>query len=175
MSSTQIILVTYPLDMASKRLQADVGVGKDRQFTGMVNALTKIAKQDGWTGLYRGMGINILGAFVYRALYFGGFDSGKAILFPDAKRANVLGMWAFAQTITIAAGVLAYPLETIKVNLQVDACKKERLFKDSFDCWTKITKEQGIRGLYRGYHIRWVTMFGSNFALTLYNKLGLSF
>ena len=84
-------------------------------------------------------------------------------------------MYAYAQWCSIAAGLVAYPLETVRVNLQVDAGKKERLFKDSFDCWTKITKEQGIRGLYRGYHIRWFTMIGSNFVLSLYNKLGLSF
>merc|ERR1712019_273519 len=37
----------YPLDFARTRLAADVGSGGNRQFTGLGNCLTTIAKRDG--------------------------------------------------------------------------------------------------------------------------------
>merc|ERR1712142_1067424 len=44
----------YPLDSARTRLAADVGSGKAREFTGLGNCLTTIAKRDGVKGLYQG-------------------------------------------------------------------------------------------------------------------------
>ena len=37
----------YPLDFARTRLAADVGSGKEREFTGLVDCLVKTAKKGG--------------------------------------------------------------------------------------------------------------------------------
>jgi solute carrier family 25 (mitochondrial adenine nucleotide translocator), member 4/5/6/31 len=87
----------YPLDFTRTRLAADVGKGDGkREFTGMVDCLTKIMKSDGIYGLYRGFGISVVGIIAYRAAYFGMYDTGKVTLFPDAKKANFFAMWGFA-------------------------------------------------------------------------------
>jgi len=52
--------------------------------------------EDGPKGLYRGFVISVIGIIAYRASYFGMFDTGKAFLFPDAKKANFFVMWGFA-------------------------------------------------------------------------------
>jgi solute carrier family 25 (adenine nucleotide translocator) protein 4/5/6/31 len=39
--------IVYPIDMARTRLAADVGSGKNRQYTGLVNCCSSIAKSDG--------------------------------------------------------------------------------------------------------------------------------
>merc|ERR1711937_240289 len=83
----------YPLDFARTRLAADVGSGKAREFTGLVNCLQKTAASDGAAGLYRGFGISVVGIVAYRASYFGMFDTGKAILFPSKEKQNMLFMW----------------------------------------------------------------------------------
>ena len=41
------LTVVYPLDFARTRLAADVGSGGDREFTGLVDCLVKVAKKDG--------------------------------------------------------------------------------------------------------------------------------
>ena len=41
------LCVVYPLDFARTRLAADVGSGKEREFTGLVNCLTKTASTGG--------------------------------------------------------------------------------------------------------------------------------
>jgi solute carrier family 25 (adenine nucleotide translocator) protein 4/5/6/31 len=86
----------YPLDFARTRLAADVGKGGQREFTGLVDCLSKIMKSDGVYGLYRGFGISVVGIIAYRAAYFGMFDTGKVFLFPDMKKANIFFLWAFA-------------------------------------------------------------------------------
>jgi len=87
----------YPLDFARTRLAADVGKGDgQREFSGLVDCLTKILKSDGVYGLYRGFGISVVGIIAYRASYFGMYDTGKVLLFKDYKKAPFVLQWAFA-------------------------------------------------------------------------------
>lgn len=75
------LTVVYPLDFARTRLASDVGQGEKREFTGLVDCLKKIAASDGPIGLYRGFGISVVGIIMYRAAYFGMYDTGKVLLF----------------------------------------------------------------------------------------------
>ena len=70
------LLIVYPLDFARTRLAADVGSGKDREFTGLVDCLRKVAKS-GPLSLYQGFGVSVQGIIVYRGSYFGLYDTGK--------------------------------------------------------------------------------------------------
>merc|ERR1739838_606686 len=75
----------YPLDFARTRLAADVGSGGAREFTGLIDCLKKVGASDGPQGLYRGFGISVVGIVAYRAFYFGIFDTGKPLLFPNPR------------------------------------------------------------------------------------------
>jgi len=78
--------IVYPLDFARTRLGTDIGKeASQRQFTGMGDCLQKIVKIDGVSGLYQGFGVSVVGIFIYRAFYFGGYDSGKRWVFGDEK------------------------------------------------------------------------------------------
>ena len=44
-----------------------------------------IYASDGLNGLYRGYSVSVVGIFIYRACYFGGYDSGKRWVFGDDK------------------------------------------------------------------------------------------
>lgn len=79
------------------RLAADVGkAGGEREFTGLGNCLTKIFKADGITGLYRGFGVSVQGIIIYRAAYFGFYDTARGML-PDPKKTPFLISWGIAQ------------------------------------------------------------------------------
>ncbi|XP_029445663.1 ADP/ATP translocase 4 isoform X1 [Rhinatrema bivittatum] len=68
----------YPLDFARTRLAADIGKGlEERQFKGLGHCIVTIAKSDGLPGLYRGFGVSVQGIIVYRAAYFGCYDTIK--------------------------------------------------------------------------------------------------
>lgn len=91
----------YPLDFARTRLAADVGKGggggnSGREFKGLGDCLTKIYKADGLAGLYRGFGVSVQGIIIYRAAYFGFFDTAKGML-PDPKNTPLVISWMIAQ------------------------------------------------------------------------------
>lgn len=79
------------------RLAADVGkAGGEREFSGLGNCLTKIFKSDGLGGLYRGFGVSVQGIIIYRAAYFGFYDTARGML-PDPKNTPLVVSWAIAQ------------------------------------------------------------------------------
>jgi solute carrier family 25 (adenine nucleotide translocator) protein 4/5/6/31 len=78
------LLIVYPLDFSRTRLGVDVGkAANERQFNGLIDCCMKIFKTDGIHGLYRGFGISVIGIFVYRSFYFGGYDTGKSLIWRD--------------------------------------------------------------------------------------------
>ncbi len=68
----------YPLDFARTRLAADVGkAGSGREFNGLADCLAKIFRSDGLRGLYQGFNVSVQGIIIYRAAYFGVYDTAK--------------------------------------------------------------------------------------------------
>jgi len=163
----------YPLDFARTRLAADVGKGKggEREFNGLVDCLTKIFKSDGAYGLYRGFGISVIGIIAYRASYFGMFDTGKVMLFPDIKKANFFAMWGFAQCVTVSAGVVSYPLDTIRRRLMMQSGRSDVLYKNTLDCFQKILKNEGPKAFFKGSLSNVIRGTGGALVLVFYHKI----
>jgi len=165
------LTVVYPLDFARTRLAADVGSGGEREFTGLVDCIMKIFKKDGPPGLYRGFGISVVGIVAYRASYFGMFDTGKAMLFPDAKKASVFAMWAFAQFVTVSAGIISYPLDTVRRRLMMDSGRAEKMYNGTLDCFAKIAKDEGPRAFFKGSLSNVIRGTGGALVLVFYSKI----
>merc|ERR1719213_731836 len=117
----------YPLDSARTRLAADVGSGPEgkREFNGLVDCLKKIAVKDGIGGLYQGFGISVVGIIFYRASYFGLFDTGKVML---GEKPNVMLLFALGQVVTVSAGIISYPLDTVRRRLMMTSGQAEKLY-----------------------------------------------
>lgn len=87
----------YPLDYARTRLGADVGKGTaDRQYNGLVDCIKKTLKSDGAVGLYRGFSVSVQGIIIYRAAYFGCYDTARGSL-PDPKNSPFIVNFGIAQ------------------------------------------------------------------------------
>lgn len=165
------LCVVYPLDFARTRLAADVGSGGEREFNGLVDCIMKIFKKDGPQGLYRGFGISVIGIVAYRASYFGMFDTGKAILFPDAKKASVFAMWAYAQFVTVSAGILSYPLDTVRRRLMMDSGRAEKMYNGTLDCFAKIARDEGPKAFFKGSLSNVIRGTGGALVLVFYSKM----
>jgi solute carrier family 25 (adenine nucleotide translocator) protein 4/5/6/31 len=141
----------YPLDFARTRLAADVGSGGEREFTGLIDCLTKMAK-NGVGQLYNGFGISVVGIIAYRASYFGMFDSGKVVLFNDYRKQHFLVQWGFAQVVTVSAGIVSYPLDTVRRRLMMTSGKTgaDRMYNGTMDCFAKIYKDEGGKAFFKG-------------------------
>lgn len=69
------------MDFARERLGADIkDKNGNRLYKGMFDVYRKIWRADGLRGLYRGFTLSVVGIFIYRAVYFGMYDSIKPIL-----------------------------------------------------------------------------------------------
>jgi len=165
--------VVYPLDFARTRLAADVGSGKEREFSGLVDCLKKSVQKGGVGGLYNGFGISVVGIIAYRASYFGAFDTGKVILFKDFKKANILYQWAFAQVVTVGAGILSYPLDTVRRRLMMNAGKTgaDSMYDGTMDCFKKILKDEGPRAFFKGCLSNVIRGTGGALVLVFYDKI----
>ena len=168
------LMFVYPLDFARTRLAADVGKGKkggEREFNGLVDCLQKIYKSDGALGLYRGFVISVIGIIAYRASYFGMFDTGKAFLFPDKNKANFFAMWAFAQFVTVTAGIASYPLDTVRRRLMMQSGRADILYTGTIDCFNKILANEGPKAFFKGSLSNVLRGTGGALVLVFYDKI----
>jgi len=163
------LMFVYPLDFARTRLAADVGKGPEsRQFNGLVDCLGKIYKSDGLNGLYRGFGISVLGIIVYRAFYFGGYDTAKrSILKPDT---HVVYKFMVAQVVTGISGLLSYPLDTVRRRLMMQSGRKDVMYTGTFDCIRKIHKNEGPKAFFKGALSNIIRGAGGSLVLVLYDE-----
>lgn len=128
------MMFVYPLDFARTRMAADVkGVGGKRQFNGLTHCLTSILKSDGVGGLYQGIGISLGSIFIYRGLYFGGYDTGKR-MFTGYESWNLFYKWCFAQVITNFSEIISYPFDTIRRRLMMNSGSKVPIYSSTMDC-----------------------------------------
>jgi len=47
-------------------------------------------------------------------------------------------MWAFAQFVTVAAGIASYPLDTVRRRLMMQSGRGDLLYSGTLDCFKKI-------------------------------------
>jgi len=163
----------YPLDFARTRLAADIGKsGAGREFTGLGNCLVKIFKSDGFAGLYRGFNVSVQGIIIYRAAYFGFFDTAKGML-PDPKNTPIVISWAIAQTVTTVAGIISYPFDTVRrrMMMQSGRAKGDLMYKGTIDCWSKILKQEGGSAFFKGAFSNVLRGTGGAFVLVLYDEI----
>lgn len=165
------LMFVYPLDFARTRLAADIGKGADsRQFNGLVDCVGKIYRSDGLKGLYQGFQISVLGIIVYRAFYFGTFDSGKKILFNDDT--SIIVKFMFAQCVTATSGVISYPLDTVRRRLMMQSGRADILYTGTIDCFRKIyANEGGSKAFFKGALSNVFRGVGASMVLVLYDEI----
>jgi len=163
----------YPLDFARTRLGADVGkAAGEREFNGLIDCLKKITKSDGLIGLYRGFNVSVQGIIIYRAAYFGFFDTAKGML-PDPKNTHIVISWAIAQCVTTVSGIISYPFDTVRRRMMMQSGRKggEIMYKNTIDCWAKIAKQEGSGAFFKGAFSNVIRGTGGAFVLVLYDEI----
>jgi solute carrier family 25 (adenine nucleotide translocator) protein 4/5/6/31 len=160
----------YPLDFARTRLAADVGKGSNREFKGLADCLIKIVKSDGPIGLYRGFFVSVQGIIIYRAAYFGMFDTAKMVFAGDGKL-NFFAAWGIAQVVTVGSGILSYPWDTIRRRMMMQSGRTDVLYKNTWDCTVKIVKNEGPRALFKGALSNVFRGTGGALVLAIYDEI----
>lgn len=140
----------YPIDMVKTRMQNQRG-GGPQLYASSIDCFKQIYKFEGFKGLYRGLGPQLIGVAPEKAIklvtndflrdWFGGSGEEGEIYFPLEVLA---GMGAGASQV-----VFTNPIEIVKIRLQVqgEIARQEGIAPKSA---LTIIKELGLSGLYRG-------------------------
>ncbi|XP_052413051.1 ADP/ATP translocase 2-like [Carassius gibelio] len=163
----------YPLDFARTRLAADVGkAGAEREFTGLGHCFTKIIKSDGLKGLYQGFNVSVQGIIIYRAAYFGIYDTAKGML-PDPNNTHIFVSWMIAHSVTIIAGFTSYPFDTVRRCMMMQSGRKKAdiMYSGTIDCWRKIARDEGGKAFFKGAWSNVLRSMGGAIVLVLYDEL----
>uniref|UniRef100_A0A672LTS8 ADP/ATP translocase n=1 Tax=Sinocyclocheilus grahami TaxID=75366 RepID=A0A672LTS8_SINGR len=146
----------YPLDFARTCLATDIGkAGAEREFTGLGNCLTKIIKSDGRKGLYQGFNVSEQGIIIYRAAYFGIYDTAKGGIFGQE---HVYIKWPHVQKNMDILGI--------------DFCEEsDIMYSGTIDCWRKIAHDEGGKAFFKGAWSNVLRGMGGAFVLVLYDEL----
>ncbi|CAL6282930.1 unnamed protein product [Bathycoccus prasinos] len=167
------LLIVYPLDFARTRLAADVGTNKDREFTGLVDCISKTAKAGGVGALYKGFGVSVQGIVVYRGSYFGLYDTGKGALL--TRDSSMIAKFVVAQVATNAAGVLSYPFDTVRRRLMMTSGKKGNAagptYTGTMDAFVKIYQAEGAGAFFKGAFSNILRGVGGAMVLVMYDEI----
>lgn len=170
--------ICYPFDFARTRLASDLKKGKG-QFNGIWDCIATTVRNQGITGLYTGWSVTCAGAFVYRAGQLGCFKQIQEMN-PYKKDKGYLGAISSFASVTIARTVVMpfnYPFDTVRRRMMLESEKKkaDRLYAGSFDCFFKVLKNEGFKGMYKGMVPELFRGVGGSFVIVLYDRIKFIF
>jgi solute carrier family 25 oxoglutarate transporter 11 len=147
-------MVGNPADLALIRMQSDglKPAAARANYTSVIDALARIAKQEGVTRLWAGAYPTVVRAM---ALNF-----GQLAFFSEAKtRLKDTPLTGTTQTLTASAlagffaSFFSLPFDFVKTRLQKQTRGPagELPYKGMVDCFRKVAKEEGLLRFYRGF------------------------
>jgi len=163
------LLIVYPLDFARTRLGADMGkAAADREFKGLADCIVKSYKADGIIrGLYPGFISSVQGIIIYRAIYFGAYDTAKSLF----DKPNIFVKFMIAQTVAAGSVTIAYPFDTVRRRLMMMSGEGEKMYSGTLDCWKKIFRDEGAAAFYKGNFTNVLRSIGCALVLVGYDEI----
>jgi len=149
------LIFVYPLDLARTLLSTDKKSDKgEKKYKGLSHVLKHTYSEGGVRGLYRGFNVSVVGIIPYRAVYFGGYDTLKAMFLGNDS--SFFAKWFVAQSNTILAQFITYPIDTVRRTMMKAGEKDHKgivkipPFKNTWECFVWLLKNRGVRGIYGG-------------------------
>jgi len=146
----------HPLDTIKVRLQTMPPAlpGQQQLYTGTFDCLRKTVSNEGFKGLYKGMGAPLVGVAPIFAISFFGFGVGKSLINKyngdDNHKHSLSELFAAGAFSGIFTTSIMAPGERIKCLLQIQQGSGNKLYDGPVDCAKKLYKEGGIRSIYKG-------------------------
>lgn len=141
--------VTAPLERLKIFNQVG-GISKTASgYTGITSSLTKMVREEGWRGLFKGNGTNCVKVVPASAIRFVSFENFKKLLLVGDARTLSTERKLLAGSAAGCMGVcLTYPLDLIRTRLSLQV--HVRHYTGIADAFRKIVAAEGPRGLFRG-------------------------
>ncbi|XP_030387190.1 congested-like trachea protein [Scaptodrosophila lebanonensis] len=144
------VLSCYPMDTIKVRLQTNrCSVNSQRTiYRGFFDCATKIIRNEGARGFYKGMSVPLLATVPIFALDFATYAIGKRFFQTDNHTKLTYPQIFLAGSFTVLfTTVIVAPAERVKVLLQTQEGSK---YNGILDCVKKLYKEGSLRSIFRG-------------------------
>jgi solute carrier family 25 (adenine nucleotide translocator) protein 4/5/6/31 len=138
----------------------------------MTDVVTSIVKTDGVTGIYKGFGVAVFGSVVFRGLHMGLYDFAKSDLKPE--QTTFWKRFAIAQAISMFAGTLCYPFDSVRRRLMMQA-GGETQYNSAISCCRHVVKHEGFRGFFLGLTPNLFRSVGGAVLLVSYDEFKSAF
>ncbi|KAJ4714531.1 Mitochondrial uncoupling protein [Melia azedarach] len=148
--------VGNPADVAMVRMQADgrLPPAQRRNYKSVVDAITRMAKQEGVTSLWRGSSLTVNRAMLVTASQLASYDQIKETILAKGVMRDGLGTHVTASFAAgFVAAVASNPVDVIKtrvMNMKVEPGKAPP-YSGAIDCALKTVKSEGPMALYKGF------------------------
>ncbi|KAJ7727901.1 mitochondrial carrier domain-containing protein [Mycena metata] len=171
-AGTVAVLCMNPLDLLKVKFQVATtsptgGVGKQIWYS-----LRDIQRQEGWKGLYRGLGPNIAGNASSWGLYFLFYNMlKKRATDGDPSALSSGSILLCSAQASAATAILTNPIWVVKVRMFTTRPDSPNAYRGVFHGFSSIIRSEGVLGLFRGTSL---ALFGvSNGALqfVVYERL----
>ncbi|KAG0370833.1 hypothetical protein BGZ54_003555 [Gamsiella multidivaricata] len=148
-------VIAWPMEVARTRMQAS----KDNRPQSTFKLLRDIARTEGPTKLFRGLGPFLLTSLPAQFVYLGVYEHATTVIernFPDHHNSNSamreIAVAGTAGFLAEAMSALLYvPTDIISQRLRVQSESKGGLHVTSIDIFKSIYKTDGLRGYYQGF------------------------
>ncbi|KDP41465.1 hypothetical protein JCGZ_15872 [Jatropha curcas] len=148
--------VGNPADVAMVRMQADgrLPLAQRRNYNGVIDAITRMSKQEGVTSLWRGSSLTVNRAMIVTASQLASYDQIKEAILENGVMRDGLGTHVTASFAAgFVAAVASNPVDVIKtrvMNMKVEPGKAPP-YNGAIDCAMKTVRAEGIMSLYKGF------------------------
>ncbi|KAG6532974.1 mitochondrial uncoupling protein 5-like [Zingiber officinale] len=149
--------VGNPADVAMVRMQADGRLPPEqrRNYRSVVDAVGRMAREEGVGKLWRGAGLTVNRAMIVTAAQLATYDQAKeAILRRRGAKADGLGTHVAASfTAGLVAAVASNPVDVIKtrvMNMKVEEGAPPP-YAGALDCAVKTARTEGVAAFYKGF------------------------
>ena len=138
--------LTYPLDLVRTRLAAQTTV---KHYNGLFHALYTIAKDEGVTGLYRGLPPTLVGVGPNLAINFAAYETFRKLASEhDVGVPSSVVSLLCGSSAAVVSATATYPLDLVRRRLQM-RCARDR-GQGFVLVMRSIWASEGLAGFYRG-------------------------
>jgi len=149
-------LIVTPRDLIKSNLQVTpcpYMTGTNTSSFPSIHIISKIFKEDGLFGMYRGSVVSIVRDIPGNAVYFSVYESLKKFFTPKGEKLPpIYYLILSGGSAGIAYWSAIYPIDTIRTRIQIQRPVNGR-YQGIIECTKKLYYEKGIRGFYRGYFL----------------------
>mmetsp|Transcript_11773 Transcript_11773/g.35907 ORF Transcript_11773/g.35907 Transcript_11773/m.35907 type:complete len:539 (-) Transcript_11773:44-1660(-) len=141
--------IIYPLEITKTRL----AVAPRGMYSGISSCVFRIARDEGFFTLYRGLGASLAGIIPYAGVDLGMYSFLRDLWMkrhPDEEPDWLTTLLSGAVSSTCGQ-IVAYPMALVRTRLQSQGIQgKPLMYTGIYDCLRTTVRQEGVKGLYRG-------------------------